>query len=48
VATGQPASRHASHHLVDDLPVDRNAAFEIQPELEALSFIGSRITHLKR
>src|SRR5215831_4033408 len=39
IATLQGAGRHAANHLVHDLAVDRNAAPQVQPELERLSFV---------
>jgi hypothetical protein len=47
MAAGQSSSRHAAHYLVDDLPVDRYAAPEIQPELKIFSGWGSVGAHLE-
>src|SRR5258708_7263620 len=41
IAPGQCTRGHAADHLVDDLPVNRDAAVHIQPALTWYSAIGS-------
>ena len=42
IASRQRRRGNAADHLVDDLPINRHAAVQVQTELEGLSLCGCR------